>query len=100
MALKLFYSPGACSLVAHIALEEAGAQFEPVRVTLAQGEHLTPDYLAINPHARVPALATDDGVITENIAILNYIADRFSTEGSVPAGDAFAAAQCAASAST
>jgi glutathione S-transferase len=94
MALKLFYSPGACSLVAHIALEEAGAQFEPVRVTLAQGEHLTPDYLAINPHARVPALATDDGVITENIAILNYIADRFSAEGSVPAGDAFAAAQC------
>ena len=94
MALKLFYSPGACSLVAHIALEEAGAQFEPVRVTLAQGKHLTPDYLAINPHARVPALAAEEGVITENIAILNYIADRFGAEGSVPRGDAFAAAQC------
>ena len=94
MALTLFYSPGACSLVAHIALEEAGTQFEPVRVTLAQGEHLKPDYLAINPHARVPALATEDGVITENIAILNYIADRFETPGSVPRGDAFAAAHC------
>ena len=94
MALTLFYWPGACSLVAHIALEEAGAEFEPVRVTLAQGEHLKADYLAINPHARVPAPATEDGVITENIAILNYVADRFGAEGSVPAGDAYAAAHC------
>ena len=41
----------------HIALEEAGAEFEPVSVMLAEGEHLKPEYLAINPHARVPALA-------------------------------------------
>jgi glutathione S-transferase len=94
MALKLFYSPGACSLVTHIALEEAGAEFEPVRVTLAQGEHLKPEYLAINPHARVPALATDGGVITENIAIVNFIADLFGAEGSVPRGDPQAAARC------
>ena len=94
MGLKLFYSPGACSLVTHIALEEAGADFEPVRVTLAQGEHLRPEYLAINPHARVPALATDGGVITENIAILNYIADLFGADGSVPRGDPLAAARC------
>jgi glutathione S-transferase len=92
--LKLFYSPGACSLVTHIALEEAGADYQPVRVTLAEGEHLKPEYLAINPHARVPALATDQGTITENIAILNYIADRFGAAGSVPQGDAFVAAQC------
>ena len=94
MALKLFYSPGACSLVPHIALEEAGAEFEPVRVMLAKGEHLKPEYLAINPHARVPALATDEGVVTENIAILNFIADRFGAEGSVPRGDALSAARC------
>ena len=92
--LKLFYSPGACSLVTHIALEEAGADYEPVRVTLAEGEHLKPEYLAINPHARVPALATDQGTITENIAILNYIADRFGAAGSVPRGDAFLAGKC------
>ena len=92
--LKLFYSPGACSLVPHIALEEAGARFDPVRVVLAEGEHLKPDYLAINPHARVPALGTDRGVITENIAILNFIADEFGAEGSVPRGDAYAAARC------
>jgi len=92
--LKLFYSPGACSLATHIALEEAGAEFEPVRVTLAQGEHLKPEYLAINPHARVPALATDRGIITENIAILNFIADQFGGDGSVPRGDDHAAARC------
>ena len=94
MALKLFYSPGACSLATHIALEEAGAEYEPVRVTLAQGEHLKPEYLAINPHARVPALAAGQAVITENIAILNFIADQFGAEGSVPRGDPFAAARC------
>ena len=92
--LKLYYSPGACSLAPHIALEEAGADFEPVRVMLAQGEHLTADYLAINPHARVPALGTDRGVVTENIAILNYIADAFGADGSVPRGDPYAAARC------
>ncbi len=92
--LKLFYSQGACSLVAHIALEETGADFEAARVTLAQGEHLASDYLAINPHARVPALATDHGVVTENVAILNLIADLFGTEGSVPRGEPYLAARC------
>ena len=94
MSLKLFYSPGACSLVPHIALEEAVAEFEPARVTLAQGEHLQPGYLAINPRARVPALDTGQGVITENIALLNYIADQFEAEGSVPRGNPIAAAKC------
>lgn len=92
--LKLYYSPGACSLVPHIALEEAGADYEPVRVTLAKGEHLQPDYLAINPRARVPSLETDRGIITENPAVINYIADLYQAAGSVPCGDAFAAARC------
>ena len=60
---------------------------------LAEGEHLKPEYLAINPHARVPALAPTRA-ITENIAILNYIADRFGAAGSVPRGDASCAAKC------
>lgn len=92
--LKLFYSPGACSLVSHIALEEGGAEFEPVRVTLAQGEHLKPEYLEINPHARVPALATDRGIVTENVAILNLIADLFGKDGSVPRDGPYSAARC------
>jgi glutathione S-transferase len=94
MSLKLFYSPGACSIVPHIALEEAGVEFEPVKVVLAEGQHLTPEYLAINPHARVPALGTERGVISENVAILNYIADEFGAPGSVPRGDAYATARC------
>ena len=92
--MKLYYSPGACSLVAHIALEEAGADFEAERIVLAEGAHRRPEYLAINPHSRVPALATDGVIITENIAILNYIADLFGAEGSVPRGEALAAARC------
>ena len=91
--LKLFYSPGACSLVTHIALEETGAQFEPVRVVLAEGQHLKPEYLDINPHARVPALAMDGGVVTENVAILNLLADLFDAPGSVPRDDPVAAAR-------
>ena len=92
--LRLFYSPGACSLVTHIALEETGSKYEAVRVMLAEGEHLRPDYIAINPHARVPALANSHGIVTENIAILNLIADIFEAPGSVPRDDPFAAARC------
>jgi glutathione S-transferase len=92
--LKLYYSPGACSLVPHIAFEEAGAEFEPARVVLAEGENLSPEFLAVNRHARVPALGTDRGVISENIAVLNYIADLYRAEGSVPRDDPGAAARC------
>ena len=92
--LKLYYSPGACSLVPHVALEEAGATFEALRIPIAEGGHLTPEYLAVNPHARLPALGTDRGVITENIAVLNFLADKFGAEGSVPHGDPYAAARC------
>ena len=94
MTLELFYSPGACSLVTHIALEESGEKFEPLRVTLMHGEHLTAEFLEINPHARVPALVTDSGVVTENVAILNLIGDLFGKDGSVPRSDPFDAARC------
>lgn len=91
--LKLYYSPGACSLVPHIALEEAGADFHPLRIPIAEGGHLAPEYLAINPHARIPALGMDRGIITENIAVLNFLADKLGAEGSVPRGDLYAAAR-------
>jgi glutathione S-transferase len=72
--LKLYYSPGACSLASHMALEEAGADYEPVRVNFASAEQRTPEYLRINPKGRVPALAEGDRVVTENPAILHYVA--------------------------
>lgn len=72
--IKLYYSPGACSLAPHIALEEAGASYESERLDLRAGQQKTPEYLAINPKGAVPALATDHGVLTENPAILAWIA--------------------------
>jgi glutathione S-transferase len=73
--MKLFYSNGSCSLASHITLEEAGAKFEAVRVDLRAGEQKKPEYLAINPKGKVPALVVDAGVITENPAIMSYVAD-------------------------
>lgn len=88
--LKLFYAPGACSLASHIALEEAGAQYEGVRVDLKNGEQFTPEYLRVNPKSRVPALQTEEGVLTENPAILAYIGQRFPAAGLIPLDNPFA----------
>lgn len=91
--LTLYYAPGTCSLVTHVALHEAGAEHDARRIDLMKGEHRTPEYLAINPHGRVPALVTDQGTITENLAILGFIADSFGAPGSIPRGDAFQTAK-------
>lgn len=72
--LKLYYSPGACAMGSHIALEEAGADFVLEKVDLAKGEQRAPAYLAINPAGVTPALATPHGIITQNVAILAYVA--------------------------
>ena len=92
--IKLFYSPGACSLASHIVLEETGAPFEPVRVALAEGAQRRPEYLAINPKGRVPVIADGDFVLTENPAILYYLAQRFPAAKLWPS-DPQAAARCA-----
>jgi glutathione S-transferase len=85
--LRLYYSPGACSLVPHIALEEAGAEFEAVRKTIAEKEHRQPEYLAINPRGLIPALEADGRVVTENIAVLAYIGHRWPRSGQLPIDD-------------
>ena len=83
--LTLFYSPGACSMASHIALEEAGARYETKAVSLAKGEQKTAEYLKINPRGKVPALRLDDGsVLTENTAILAYLAKRFPEKSLLP----------------
>lgn len=91
--LKLFYAPGTCSLASHIALEEAGADYEARRVDFSTAEQTKPDYLAVNPKGRVPALLTDRGVITETPTILTYIAETHPAANLAPRGDAFAFAQ-------
>ncbi len=82
--LKLYYSPGACAMASHIALEEAGADYELQKIDLRQGEQRTPEYLAINPAGVTPALATDKGVITQNVAILAYVAQTHAQAGLAP----------------
>jgi glutathione S-transferase len=72
--MKLYYAPGACSLAPHIALEETGLAYEGVRVDLASGEQRSSDYLAVNSKGRVPALDHGGVVVTENPAVLRYIA--------------------------
>ena len=91
--MRLFYSPGACSLVAHVALAEAGATFEPVRVAIAEGAHWQADYLAVNPRGLVPALEADGRVFTETIAILTLVGRRFPESGLVPWDDELALAR-------
>ena len=89
--LKLYYAPGACSLATHIALRETGELFDAQRLDFSKGDQRAPDYLAINPHGRVPALVTDDGVVTEGPAILSYIAERYP-EAKLNPGDAYSRA--------
>jgi glutathione S-transferase len=76
--MKLYYSPGACSLAAHIVAREAGLPLDLVKVDLK--EHKTEggaNYYDVNPKGYVPALEVDGGgVLTENVAILNYLADH------------------------
>lgn len=85
--MRLYYAPGACSLSPHIALREAGLDFELVKVngktkTTEHGD----DYWKINPYGYVPALQLDDGeVITEGPAIVQYIADQAPQSRLAPA---------------
>jgi glutathione S-transferase len=85
--LRLFYSPGACSLVPHVALEEAGAEFEAVRTPIAEKAHKRPEYLAINPRGLIPAMAVGGRVVTENIAILAWIGHRWPENRQLPLED-------------
>ncbi|HEU0098905.1 MAG TPA: glutathione S-transferase N-terminal domain-containing protein [Allosphingosinicella sp.] len=90
---RLFYSPGACSLVAHVALEEAGAAFEAVRTAIADKAHKRPEYLAINPRGLIPALEAEGEAVTETIAILAWIGHRWPDGGQLPLDDLTALAR-------
>jgi glutathione S-transferase len=94
--LKLFYAVGTCALASHIALEEAGAEYEAIRINFGTEEQRKPEYLKINPKARVPALVTDKGILTETPAILAYIAQVFPKARLAPLDDPFAFARAQA----
>jgi glutathione S-transferase len=91
--LTLYYAKGSCALASHIALEDAQAPYDLRRVDFAQAEQTKPAYRAVNPKARVPALATPDGILTETPAILAFIAQSFPDARLAPLDDAFRFAQ-------
>lgn len=77
--MKLYYTPGACSLADHIALEWIGKPYETERLSKEQRQ--SSEYLKINPAGAVPALRDGDWVLTQNAAILNFLADSFPESG-------------------
>jgi glutathione S-transferase len=84
--MKLYYSPGACSLSPHIALREAGLPFDMQKVDLKSKQmDGGGDYTAVSAKGYVPALALDDGqILTEGPAIVQYIADQKPESGLAP----------------
>lgn len=91
--LKLYYTPDTCALATHAVLEDVGAAYATVRVDFAKKEQQSSAYLAVNPKGRVPALATEHGVLTETPAMLVYVAQRFPGAKLAPLDDPFAFAK-------
>ena len=77
MTLQLYYTPVACSMVPYINLTEAQADFEVMPLNFSKGEHMSPEYLRLNPKHRVPVLMIDGEPLTENVAINLWIARAF-----------------------
>jgi glutathione S-transferase len=94
--MQLYFAPGACSFVPHVALEAikaaGGPDFEPKLVKLHKGEHKTPEYLALNPNGQVPVLVVDGKPINQIVAICDYLDRSFPKAGLLPT-DAWARTQ-------
>ncbi|MGB3430301.1 glutathione S-transferase family protein [Achromobacter sp.] len=94
MSRWTFYSaPGTCALATHIALREAGADFDLVKLDMGALQQQSPEYLRVNPKGRVPALATEHGVLTETPALLAFVAQSFPAAQLAPVDDPFAFAR-------
>ena len=91
--MKLYYAVHTCALASHIALEDAGAEYSTVRINFAAEEQRKPEYLAINPKARVPSLVTERGILTETPAMLAFIAQSFPKARLAPLDDPFGFAE-------
>jgi glutathione S-transferase len=91
--LTLYYAPHTCSLASHIALIDAGAEYRLERIDFGRTEQQSPAYLAVNPKARVPALVTPRGILTETPALLAFVAQSFPQARLAPLDDPFAFAE-------
>ena len=92
MTLQFYYAQHTISLASHIALEEAGAKADLHRIDFGATQQQSADYTAVNPKARVPALVTEHGTLTETPAMLVFIAQTFPQAGLAPS-DPFAFAK-------
>lgn len=90
--LTLYYTPRTCALATHIALIDAGADYTLKRIDFGRGEQRTPEFLALNPRGRVPALVTPQGILTETTALLTWIAQTYP-QAKLAATDPFALAR-------
>jgi glutathione S-transferase len=79
--LIFYFAPGSSSMATHIALHEVGAPFEPRLLSFKNQEQQRPDYLALNPEGKVPALVIDGRVLTEVAATLYYLAKTYPEAG-------------------
>lgn len=85
--IKLFMAPGTCARVAAICLEEAGQDFDTKVIRFMRGEHRSPEFLLLNPKGKVPTLFIDGNTLTENVAIVTYLNERFPEAHLLPAAN-------------
>ncbi|HUN74070.1 MAG TPA: glutathione S-transferase family protein [Steroidobacteraceae bacterium] len=96
MRFVLFFAPGACSRVPLIALEEIGEPFETRLIRFKKGDHRSAEYLALNPAGKVPTLVVDTAALTQNVAILTFLANSFPDAALLPfSGDTLTDARLA-----
>src|ERR1700741_2501528 len=85
MKMKLYEFGPTRSIRARWTLQELGADFESIRVNLLAGEHRHPEFLQINPAGKIPVLVDGELVLTESVAIVLYLAEKYSDRGLLPA---------------
>jgi glutathione S-transferase len=86
MQMKLYEFGPTRSIRVRWTLQELGVDFEPIRVNLLAGENRRPEFLKINPAGKIPVLVDGDLVLTESVAIVLYLAEKYSHKGLLPAG--------------
>lgn len=86
--ITLHFAPDTCARVPLIALEEIGCAFSLEIVAFMKGQHRSPEYLKLNPSGKVPTLIIDGSPLTENVAILSWLAETFPDAALLPCGDA------------
>lgn len=94
MTIALYYSPGACSFAPHVVLREIGVEFELRKFSTADRSNYSPEYLAVNPKGRIPALLIDGFMLTENPAILAYLGRKYPQAKLYPTASGESEARC------